>query len=129
METGPTGGVGVGPNSTSRTATSIVQQKPQAESVLWCYKKELGFSTHRKKRMEKIARDKKRGLAKQTSLGKSVHTSSNSEQPVDNFELFLTNTDITWCYYRDTHRILGTTHSLLVLQDFEALTPNIMARN
>jgi tRNA(Met) C34 N-acetyltransferase TmcA len=134
METpaaGSGGGVGVG-NSTSTATTSIVQQK-QAESVLWCYKKELGFSTHRKKRMEKIARDKKRGLAKQTSAillaGKSVIPSSNSSsEQVDNFELFLTNTDITWCYYKDTHRILGTTHSLLVLQDFEALTPNIMAR-
>ena len=27
-------------------------------SVLWCYKKELGFSTHRKKRMKEIKRKK-----------------------------------------------------------------------
>ncbi|KAL3789126.1 hypothetical protein ACHAWO_012659 [Cyclotella atomus] len=91
----------------------------QSQSVLWCYKKELGFSTHRKKRMEKIQRDKKRGL----KSGKQLDSES-----VDNFELFLSHTDITWCYYKDSHRVLGTTHSMLILQDFEALTPNIMAR-
>ncbi|KAL3793559.1 hypothetical protein ACHAW5_002839 [Stephanodiscus triporus] len=104
------------------------------DSVLWCYKRELGFSTHRKKRMEKIKRDKKRGLARQTEAilsgrgGSGIGGGSASEQAADNFELFLTNTQITWCYYKDTHRVLGTTHSLLILQDFEALTPNIMAR-
>eukprot|EP00956_Cyclotella_meneghiniana_P016426 scaffold25926_cov57-Cyclotella_meneghiniana.AAC.4 len=70
--------------------------------------------------MEKIKRDKKRGL-------KSGKANDNIDG-ADNFELFLSNTDITWCYYKDSHRVLGTTHSLLVLQDFEALTPNIMAR-
>ena len=135
MET-PTGGgggvegVGNSTTTTTTTTTTIAQRRQGQDSVLWCYKKELGFSTHRKKRMEKIARDKKRGLAKQTSAilaGKSPSAAPGSEL-ADNFELFLTNTDITWCYYKDTHRILGTTHSILVLQDFEALTPNIMAR-
>lgn len=101
------------------------ERTAHSNSVLWCYKKELGFSTHRKKRMEKLKRDKKRGLAKQQSQGK---TGSAALDQMDNFELFLTNTDITWCYYKDSHRVLGTTHSILVLQDFEALTPNIMAR-
>lgn len=73
--------------------------------------------------MEKVKRDKKRGLAKQATAA-----TTSGEQQMDNFELFLTNTNITWCYYKDSHRVLGTTHSLLVLQDFEALTPNIMAR-
>lgn len=72
--------------------------------------------------MEKIKRDKKRGL-KSSAGGRA-----NDIGEADNFELFLSNTDITWCYYKDSHRVLGTTHSLLVLQDFEALTPNIMAR-
>ena len=31
-------------------------------SVLWCYKKELGFSTHRKKRMRQIKKQIARGL-------------------------------------------------------------------
>ena len=71
-----------------------------------------------------MKRDKKRGLAKSGNNG----SSSGANDEMDNFELFLTNTNITWCYYKDSHRVLGTTHSLLVLQDFEALTPNIMAR-
>ena len=82
-------------------------------SVLWCYKKELGFSTHKKKRMKKIK--KMKGLQK-------------SEGDMDNFELFLSQTNINWCYYRDTHRVLGSTVGMLVLQDFEALTPNLLAR-
>mmetsp|Transcript_8003 Transcript_8003/g.13886 ORF Transcript_8003/g.13886 Transcript_8003/m.13886 type:complete len:1268 (-) Transcript_8003:130-3933(-) len=110
-----------------RTADhSKSERVSNSNSVLWCYKKELGFSTHRKKRMEKLKRDKKRGLAKQTISG--TGTGSAALEQMDNFELFLTNTDITWCYYKDSHRVLGTTHSILVLQDFEALTPNIMAR-
>lgn len=96
------------------TRTSL-KTKPK---VLWCYKKELGFSTHRKKRMKKIKRDKARGLAKNQQLDPNM----------DNFELFLSSSDIEWCYYKDSHRVLGTTVGMLVLQDFEALTPNIMAR-
>lgn len=37
---------------------SRVKARP---SVLWCYKKELGFSTHRKKRIKEIKRDQSRG--------------------------------------------------------------------
>jgi N-acetyltransferase 10 len=82
-------------------------------SVLWCYKKELGFSTHRKKRMKAIKKQIARGLHDAT------------DEP---FELFISQTDIRWCYYRDTHKILGATYGTLVLQDFEALTPNLLAR-
>ena len=39
---------------------SKAERTQHSNSVLWCYKKELGFSTHRKKRMEKLKRDKKR---------------------------------------------------------------------
>ncbi|CAM9579055.1 unnamed protein product [Scytosiphon promiscuus] len=85
-------------------------------SVLWCYKKELGFSTHRKKRMRELKRQKKSGLA---SAGGS------SEDP---FELFVNSTNIRWCYYKETERVLGQTFGVLVLQDFEALTPNLLAR-
>ena len=96
-------------------------------SVLWCYKKELGFSTHKMKRMKKINRDKKRGLlAKARKKGGPVDTSL--ETIADHFELFISSTNINWCYYRDTHRVLGSTYGMLVLQDFEALTPNLMAR-
>eukprot|EP01069_Polyplicarium_translucidae_P004885 Polyplicarium_translucidae@DN2678_c0_g1_i3.p1 len=46
----------------------------------------------------------------------------------DPFELFVTSTDIRYCYYRDTHTILGRTFSMVVLSDFEALTPNLLCR-
>ena len=83
-------------------------------SVLWCYKKELGFSTHRKKRMKQIKKQVARGL----------HDATTDEP----FELFISQTRIRWCYYRDTQKILGSTYGCLVLQDFEALTPNLLAR-
>jgi len=31
-------------------------------SVLWCYKKELGFTTHRKSRMKQLKKKLKHGL-------------------------------------------------------------------
>lgn len=46
----------------------------------------------------------------------------------DPFELFLSATDIRWCYYSETHKVLGRTYGMCVLQDFEALTPNLLAR-
>ena len=103
------------PNLHHLLTKASVKSRP---NVLWCYKKDLGFSTHKQKRMKKIKRDKARGLS-QSSGGESI---------VDNFELFIGGTDINWCYYKDTHRVLGTTNGMLVLQDFEALTPNILAR-
>ena len=46
----------------------------------------------------------------------------------DPFDLFISSTDIRWCYYKDTQKILGTTWGMCVLQDFETLTPNLLAR-
>jgi len=104
------------PNLHQILSKTSIQTRPR---VLWCYKKDLGFSTHRKKRMKKLQRDKARGLLK---------SADGSGDTADNFELFVTSADITWCYYKDSHRALGNTFGVLVLQDFEALTPNIMAR-
>lgn len=36
--------------------------------------------------------------------------------------------DIKYCYYKDTHRILGQTYGMCVLQDFESITPNVLCR-
>ncbi|CAH1973722.1 unnamed protein product [Acanthoscelides obtectus] len=83
-------------------------------SVLWCYKKELEFSSHRKKRMKQ--------LQHKIQAGK---LSINEEDP---FDLFLSATKIRYCYYAETHKILGNTYGMCVLQDFEALTPNLLAR-
>jgi len=46
----------------------------------------------------------------------------------DPFELFISSTDIRYTYYKETHKILGNTFGMCVLQDFEALTPNLLAR-
>ncbi|KAI0299677.1 helicase-domain-containing protein [Multifurca ochricompacta] len=83
-------------------------------SVLWCYKKELGFTSHRKKREAKIKRDVKRGIRE-----------VNEHDP---FEIFITVTDIRYTYYKESEKILGNTFGMLVLQDFEAITPNLLAR-
>ncbi|KAF1313273.1 N-acetyltransferase 10, partial [Globisporangium splendens] len=90
---------------------AAVKARPK---VLWCYKKELGFSTHKQKRMRQIKKQQQRGLY-----------DPNKDDP---FELFISSTDIRWCYYKETHKILGSTYGMCVLQDFEAITPNIMAR-
>ncbi|KAF8705302.1 RNA cytidine acetyltransferase 1, partial [Rhizoctonia solani] len=81
-------------------------------SVLWCYKKDLGFTSHRKKREAKIKRDVKRGIRE-----------ANEQDP---FEIFVTVTDIR--YTQESHKVLGNTYGMCVLQDFEAITPNLLAR-
>ena len=53
-------------------------------SVLWCYKKELGFTSHRQKRMRKIKREIARGIRTQEEA---------AENP---FELFVSATDIRY---------------------------------
>lgn len=83
-------------------------------SVLWCYKKELGFSTHKQKRMREIKRNQARGL--------------HDPDRDDPFDLFISSTNIRWTYYKESDKILGQTFGMCVLQDFEALTPNLLAR-
>jgi len=92
---------------------SSVKARP---SVLWCYKRELGFSSHKTKRMKQL---KKMANRSGTDLDKMQE---------DPFELFISSTQIRYCYYHDTHKILGNTFGMVVLQDFEALTPNLLAR-
>lgn len=83
-------------------------------TVLWCYKKELGFTSHRKKRMKQ--------------LQKKIKSGTLDMKKDDPFELFIAATTIRYCYYNETHKILGNTYGMLVLQDFEALSPNLLAR-
>lgn len=83
-------------------------------SVLWCYKKELGFSSHKQKRMKELNKLKKKGVY-----------DPDNEEP---FDLFMSSTEIRWCYYKETQNILGNTFGMLVLQDFESITPNILCR-
>jgi N-acetyltransferase 10 len=90
---------------------SRVKSRP---SVLWCYKKELGFSTHKQKRMKEIKRNQSRGL--------------HDPDRDDPFDLFISSTNIRWTYYKESEKILGQTFGMCVLQDFEAITPNLLAR-
>lgn len=87
----------------------------QNKSVLWAYKnKLLDFTSHRKKREAKIKKEIKRGTRE-----------ANSEDP---FELFVSLHNIRYVYYKETEKVLGNTYGMCILQDFEAVTPNILAR-
>lgn len=85
------------------------------KSVLWTYKKQLlGFTSHRKKREAKIKKEIKRGIRE-----------ANEQDP---FETFISNQDIRYTYYKDTKNILGNTYGMCILQDFEGVTPDLLAR-
>ncbi|RCK62801.1 RNA cytidine acetyltransferase [Candida viswanathii] len=85
------------------------------KSVLWAYKKKLlGFTSHRQKREAKIKKDIKRGIRE-----------VNEQDP---FEAFISNQHIRYVYYKETEKILGNTYGMCILQDFEAITPNLLAR-
>src|ERR1700761_7960225 len=87
----------------------------QNKSVLWAYKKNLlGFTSHRKKRESKIKKEIKRGIRE-----------VNAEDP---FELFISLHNIRYVFYKETDKILGNTYGMCILQDFEAITPNLLAR-
>uniref|UniRef100_A0A3P9BA15 RNA cytidine acetyltransferase n=1 Tax=Maylandia zebra TaxID=106582 RepID=A0A3P9BA15_9CICH len=61
-------------------------------------------------------------------LQKKIKTGTLNLNQDDPFELFVAATNIRYCYYNETHKILGNTYGMCVLQDFEALTPNLLAR-
>ncbi|EMR11402.1 hypothetical protein PNEG_00425 [Pneumocystis murina B123] len=85
-------------------------------SVLWMYKKDLlGFTSHRKKREAKIKKEIKKGIR-------------DPNEATTPFELFISVTNIRYTYYKESEKILGQTFGMLVLQDFEAITPNLLAR-
>ena len=85
------------------------------KEVCWAYKKKLlGFTSHRKKREQKIKKEIKKGIRE-----------VNHQDP---FELFISLQQIRYVYYKETENILGNTYGMLILQDFEAMTPNILAR-
>lgn len=84
------------------------------QSVLWCYKDKLDLSSHKKKRAKQVK--------------KLIQRSLLDTDKADQFSLFLETSGITYCLYRDSERILGNTFGMCILQDFEALTPNLLAR-
>jgi N-acetyltransferase 10 len=83
-------------------------------SLLWCYKKDLEFSSHKKKRLKQI---------------KKMETKGNlDKEEVNQIELVLSSKDIRYCYYKDSHKVLGQTFGMCILQDFESITPNVLCR-
>jgi N-acetyltransferase 10 len=69
-----------------------IRAKP---AVLWCYKKELGFSSHQKKCMKEV---------------KNMQTKGLYDSDVDDpFQLFISSTDIKYTFYKDSHKVLGNT--------------------
>ena len=67
-----------------------------------------------KKKMKKIKKQMNKGLFE-----------INDENA---FDLFISTVEIKFCYYHETQRILGSTFGMLILQDFEAITPNLLCR-
>jgi len=61
-------------------------------------------------------------------LEKKIKSGQLDVNEDDPFQLFIASTNIRYAYYHDTHKILGNTYGMCVLQDFEALTPNLLAR-
>lgn len=90
---------------------AVVKSRP---SVLWCYKDKLELSSHKKKRAKQVKKLMQRGLL--------------DPEKVDPFSLFVETGGITYCLYKDSERVLGNTFGMCILQDFEALTPNLLAR-
>lgn len=58
--------------------------------------------SHKKKRMNQIKKMMQRGLL--------------DPEKDDPFSLFMASTNIRYCYYADTHKILGNTFGMCVLQ-------------
>lgn len=64
----------------------------------FCY----AFNSNRKKRMRQ--------------LQKKIKTGTLNLNQDDPFELFVAATSIRYCYYNETHKILGNTFGMCVLQ-------------
>lgn len=83
-------------------------------AILWCLKKDLNYSNQSKKHVKKL----------QVKI-KAGKMDLNQDDP---FDVFLATEKINYCFYHDTQTILGQTFDLCILEDFEALTPNLLAR-
>mmetsp|Transcript_5332 Transcript_5332/g.16779 ORF Transcript_5332/g.16779 Transcript_5332/m.16779 type:complete len:278 (-) Transcript_5332:4253-5086(-) len=92
----------------------LAYEREHKPSVLWCYQHDLGFATHGKKGVRAQKKARTRGVEGRLCS--------------DGFDTFISETPIRWCYYKDSATLLGSTFGCVVLQDFEALTPNVLAR-
>lgn len=99
-------------NQLPRLHELMVSSKGNAnKSILWASKAKLTFagnSDGKKKRKT----DERAG----------------ADKPVDPFKQFVNQQDIRFVLYKETEKVLGNTYGMCVLQDFEAMTPNVLAR-
>lgn len=108
----------VGPHGTDRipTINTLLQKKMSTNTkVLWCYHRELHISSNREKRNRQLKQKTQNGTL--------------NEDLATELDLFFANSkQVTFAKYSESHRVLGQTFNMLVLQDFSSLTPNILAR-
>lgn len=84
-------------------------------NVLWCMREDPDFGSTGRKQQERRARLEVKG-------GMSTEASKEA------FQTFLAQTPIRFCKYKETHKVLGQTFGMAILQDFEAINPNTLAR-
>lgn len=59
-------------------------------------------------------------------LQKKIKSGTLNLNQDDPFELFIAATNIRYCYYNETHKILGNTFGMCVLQ-VSGRTPNVLS--
>jgi N-acetyltransferase 10 len=91
-----------------------VRRTSISPTILWCYEKTLQFSLNTTKRNDEFKKLQQKGLL-------------NKDDP-NPLSALMNSTTIRYCKYRDTSGILGRTFGMLVLQDFQGITPNNLAR-
>ena len=95
-------------------STILHKKLSTVPSVLWCYSKEANISSNRQKRNKQMTQKKANGTL--------------NEDLANSIDLFFSSNQVQYAKYSDTQRILGKTYNMLILQDYQALTPNILAR-
>lgn len=62
-------------------------------------------------------------------LQKKIKNGTLNLKQDDPFELFVAATNIRYCYYNETHKILGNTFGMCVLQVGDVLRPGTAGRS
>lgn len=83
------------------------EKKNENQSILWISKEKIQIQGKSEKKKSQEA--------------------SGVEQ-VNHLNHFLRQPNVRYVLYKETEKILGSTYSMCVLQDFEAMTPNFLAR-
>ena len=89
-------------------------EKAKKLEILWCYKKELDLSQHQQKELNKSLKSQNKG-----------DYNSTKDNP---FSQFIMNSSIQRIKYDESTKVLGKTYGMIILQDFQAITPNLLCR-